>query len=177
MEGLLETSRRGVEEGPGHGPAHVVDHHVEPPELLLGPAGQRGDGLEVAEVGGHRDRPPAGGPDLLGGGLQLVGGAGGHEHVGAGLGQGDGGGRADAPAGPGDDGHLVVQPEAVEDHRDRPRPVPVSARPSTRNRPQAGRVGGSPSLRWSQETVRSTLTLATTRLCSMVSTKGRRSSV
>ena len=42
---------------------------------------------------------------------------------------------------------------------------------------QAGRVEGSPSLRWSHDTVRSTVTLATMRLLSMVSTSGRSSSV
>ena len=42
---------------------------------------------------------------------------------------------------------------------------------------QAGRVGGRPSLRWSHETVRSTWSLATIRLLSMVSTNGRSSSV
>ena len=40
-----------------------------------------------------------------------------------------------------------------------------------------GRVDGSPSLRWSQLTVRSTLSFTATRLCSMISRMGLSSSV
>ena len=40
-----------------------------------------------------------------------------------------------------------------------------------------GRVDGSPSLRWSQLTVRSTLSFTATRLCSMISRIGLSSSV
>ena len=101
------------------------------------------------------------------------------DHVGAGLGQGDGGGRADAPSGAGDDGHLVGHLEAIENHW-RVSLGQVDSATSRNGRDatwagqagQAGRVEGRPSLRWSHETVRSTLTLATIRLLSMVSTNG-----
>ena len=54
--------------------------------------------------------------DLGGHLVELLGRAGRDDHVGTGLGQRDGGGGADAAAGTGHHGHLVVQPEAIENH-------------------------------------------------------------
>ena len=181
VEGLLEPVGGRVHERPGHGPADIVDHQVEAAERLPGPVDQGGHGIEIAQVGGHGHRTPPGALYLRGHLGQLLGGPGRDHHVGTGLGQADGRGRADSPPGPGDHGHLVGQLEAIENHRMVP---PLSGRqcyqPGRRRATwagQAGREDGSPSLRWSHDTVRSTLTLATIRLLSMVSTKGRNSSV
>jgi hypothetical protein len=116
VEGLFESSRRGVHEGTGHGPADVVDHQVEATELIPGVVDQGGHGLEVAEVGGDDHGPAAGILDQSGHCGQLVSAARRDQHIGAGLGQAHRGGRTDAASGAGDDGHLVGHPETVENH-------------------------------------------------------------
>ena len=111
-----QALRRGVEERPRHRATDVVHDDVDPPELLLGHVGQAGDGVEVAQVGRHDHGPAAEGLDLRGDGVELLLGARGQQHVGAGLGECEGGGGADAAPGAGDDGHLVVESEAILDH-------------------------------------------------------------
>ena len=134
-EGLLQEARRGVEQRPRHGAAHVVDDDVEPAELAERRLGQRGDEVEVGQVAGHHDGPTAGGLHLLGDGTQLVLGAGGQHDVGSRLGQRDRGGGADAAPAGGDDGDLVGDEESIEDH-----PANVVG-PATGPRPEPFRRG------------------------------------
>jgi hypothetical protein len=82
----------------------------------LGPLDEPFEGLGVGDVGGHDEGPAAGGLDLAGDLVEVGLGPGGEDDVGSGLGQPDGDAAADALAGAGDDGDLVRQPEAVEDH-------------------------------------------------------------
>jgi hypothetical protein len=115
-EGLGQEPGRGLQEGPGHRAADVVDHHVDAAERGPGRLGQPGDGVEVGQVGGDHLGPPArrGDPGRHLG--ELLGRARRQQHVGPGLGQGHGGGGADAPPGTGDDGGPIGQQESVEDH-------------------------------------------------------------
>ena len=75
-----------------------------------------GDGVEVGQVGGHDDGPPAERTRCGRRPPQLGLGARGDEHVGAGLGERERRAGADAAAGAGDDGDLPVEPEAVQNH-------------------------------------------------------------
>ena len=127
-EGLLEEAGRGVEERPGHGAPHVVHDDVEPAELAPGPLGQRGHEVVVGEVARNDDGPPPRLLDLLGHHAQLRLGAGGQHDVRTGLGQGDGGGGTDAAAAGGDDGDVVGDEEAIEDH---PRNIVVRRDPGS----------------------------------------------
>jgi hypothetical protein len=67
----------------------------------------------VADVGGYRERGPAGGGDLVGELLKVVPGTGGEHHGGAYGGESAGSGGADAAAGPGDDRDLALQQAAL----------------------------------------------------------------
>ena len=71
----------------GGADAGVVDQHVDPAELRHRRVDQRLALCRVGDVGGHGEHPAAGGPDQLGGLLELVDAAGAQDHVGAGLGQ------------------------------------------------------------------------------------------
>ena len=79
------------------------------------PASWRG-GLGVGEVGDHDVRAAAGGADLLGDGVELGLRAGRDDHVRTGFGEGQRDRCAEAAAGTGDYGHLIVEPEPVEYH-------------------------------------------------------------
>ena len=116
MEGLLEVRRVGVEQCVGDGAAHVVDHDVEATELLVGRVGKAGDRLEIHQVSRYDVRPAAGGLDVLGNLLELVGACARRADVGSRLGQGHRARGADPPAGAGDDGDLPVHLEAVQNH-------------------------------------------------------------
>ena len=73
--------------GYGGADAGVVDQHVDPAELRHGRVDQRLALRRVGDVGGHGDHPAAGGPDQLGGLLELLDAAGAQDQVGARLGQ------------------------------------------------------------------------------------------
>ncbi len=160
------SRKRGEVSRSGRGmvPAHVVHHDVEPAELAPGPLGQRGHELVVGEVARNHHGPPARLLDLLGHAAQLGFGAGGQHDVRTGLGQGDGGGGTDAAPAGGDDGDVVGDEEAIEDH---PRNIVVRPDPGSRRqvrpglrrrRPAPGRActGPSPSKVVSMSTALST---------------------
>ncbi len=122
VEGRLQKARRGVQEGAGHRAADVVDHDVESAEGFGGPVGQRGDGVELGQVGRHRHGLATAVLDLARHLLELLLGASRDHDVGPRLGQGQRGGRPDAASGSRHHRHAVGQPEAIEDHRAPPYP-------------------------------------------------------
>src|SRR6478752_2622619 len=150
-ERLVEEAVAGLHELPRERAADVVDHGVEPAELVVRRLRQAADGVEVAEVGGDHQAAAPGRADLLRDHLELLGGACGNEHVGAGLGERDGGGGAEAAARAGDDGDLVGDRETVDDAHllTSPRPV-ISGRSSAVTRPPgaATTAGTAFTIRW-----------------------------
>ena len=104
----------GVQERLRHGAAGVVDDDVDAAERLDGGVHQALEGVQVAHVGDDGHGLAAGGADVGGDLVQLALGPGGQDHVGADVGVGAGDGGADAPATPGDDGHLPVESKAIE---------------------------------------------------------------
>ena len=104
-------------------PPDVVHDDVETAEGLDRSVGQRGQCLEVVQVGRDDHHLAAHGLDASGDFTQLVLGARRDDDVGTGFGQPDGAGGADPSSGPGHHRDGARQPESVEDHR-----TPHSAR-------------------------------------------------
>ena len=77
---------------------------------------ERGDLVEVGQVGGHDDRLSPHGLDLCGDLVQLVLRTGGQDDVGAGLCEGEGAGGPDPTTCAGDDGDSVVESESLKHH-------------------------------------------------------------
>jgi hypothetical protein len=112
LEGLVgELEHRRGRRSPG-----VVDQDVDPPELLDGLGDQPVQVAGLVDVAGDRQGAAPEAADLLGGHLDLLGGAGGADHVGAGLAEGVGDAATDAAPGSGDDGDLVIDAESIQDH-------------------------------------------------------------
>ncbi len=137
-ERLGEEPRAGLQEAARKGAADVVDHGVDPAELVVRRLREPGDRVEVAEVGGDDDRLATGSPDLRGDLLELVRRTRGDDDVRTRLGESDGGGGAESAAGAGDDGDLALDREAVEDAH-----VLTSPRPVTSGRSIARTMPGS----------------------------------
>jgi hypothetical protein len=117
VEGLLQKTRRRLQEASRHRPADVVDDDVEPAEGVVGGRGQGGDGIEVVQVGRNHHGPTAGRLDPARHLAELLDGPRRDDHVGPGFGQAHGGGRPDPPTGTGDHGDAVVKTEPVQNHR------------------------------------------------------------
>ena len=106
----------GVEERLRHRAARVVHHDVDATELAIAASTSLAMPSARAEVAGDGDGLAAEGLDLLGDIGQLIGAAGADDDVGADLRErGRDAGTDASPAG-GDDRHLAVESEEIEDH-------------------------------------------------------------
>src|SRR5690606_1535637 len=112
--GLGQRVRGDRTDREGEGVGGVVDDHVDSAELLDGGADEPCDGVEVAHVGGYRQRGAAGPADGGGRLVARVGLAARHHDPGTDGGETLGHRPADPPAAPGDPGHPVRQVEGSQ---------------------------------------------------------------
>ena len=91
-----------------------ADDHVEPAHLRHRAVDRGRDLGRVGGVGGEGEGPAAEAPDGLGHRVDLLGGPGEQDDVGAGVGEGQRGRGADAAAGAGHQGHAAVEAEEGE---------------------------------------------------------------
>ena len=120
MEGVLEAADRGAHERLGHRSTDVVDHHVDPAELGDGRGGERLQTLEIGHVRREHEGPAPEGLDVGRHAGELLLGPGGDGDVGTGLGEGTRAAGADPASRARDEGDLVRECEAVEQHGGEP---------------------------------------------------------
>jgi hypothetical protein len=114
VEGFLELLRLGIEEGlPFEAAAGVVDHDVDPAEVVNHPVDQSGEVLDVADVDGTGHRDAASGLNFGGDLVDVALGASGHRDGRAGTGQGARDLGTDTATAASDDRDAVLQRELV----------------------------------------------------------------